>query len=43
MLDVNKVKYWYEHDLWSEKMVRAAVVKGKLTAENYKFITGNDY
>ena len=43
MFDVSKVKYWYEHDLWTEAMVRNAVIKGKLTAENYKEITGKLY
>ena len=43
MLDVNKVKYWYDHDMWSKKMVADAVKKNKLTAEQYKEITGEEY
>lgn len=43
MLDVNKVKYWYTNNLWTEVMVRNAVIKGKLTSENYKEITGKEY
>ena len=43
MLLVSKVKYWYECKLWTESMVRNAVLKGKLTDEDYKEITGKDY
>ena len=43
MLNVEKVKYWHEHDIWTKKMVVDAVKKGKLTEENYKEITGEEY
>ena len=43
MLDVNKVKKWYSFKFWSKPMVIDAVVKGKLTKEQYKEITGEDY
>ena len=42
-MDEVKVKRWYENGLWTEKMVRNAVVKKKLTPEQYERITGNKY
>ena len=38
-----KIKYYYDNGLWSNRKVRDAVVKGKITAEEYKLITGEDY
>lgn len=38
-----KIKEYYDNGLWSKLMVRNAVVKGKITAEQYKSITGEDY
>ena len=38
-----KIKYWYDHGLWSKAMVANAVVKGKLTDEQYEEITGEPY
>jgi uncharacterized XkdX family phage protein len=38
-----KIKKWYEEELWTKSMVRNAVKKGKITAEQYKEITGEDY
>ena len=38
-----KVKYYYKHELWSIDRVRNAVVKGWITAEQFKEITGEDY
>ena len=38
-----KIKKYYEAGLWSKVMVANAVVKGKITAEQYKEITGEDY
>ena len=43
MLDMNKVKYWYEHKMWTKKMVADAVKKEKITAADYKEITGEDF
>ena len=37
-----KVKTWYEKDLWTLDMVFAAVPK-MITADEYKEITGLDY
>lgn len=39
----DRIKKYYDADLWSKKMVGNAVVKGKITAEQYKKITGEDY
>ena len=43
MLDKTKVKQWYTWGLWTKDMVSNAVAKGKLTADDYKEITGKDY
>ena len=39
----NKVKSYYDRGLWSIERVREAVVKGWITSEEYKLITGEDY
>lgn len=39
----DKVKYYYDHGLWTIEQVRKAVEKGWITAEEYKDITGEDY
>ena len=38
-----KVKYYFDNGLWSIDRVRNAVVKGWITAEQFKEITGEDY
>ena len=38
-----KIKSYYDKGLWSKTMVKNAAVKGKITAEEYKLITGEDY
>lgn len=43
MLTFEKIKYYYDNNLWNIDMVKNAVVKGKITAEEYKLITGEDY
>lgn len=35
-----KIKKWYEQGLWTEEMVRNAVIKGKLTEDEYREIVG---
>ena len=35
-----KIKKWYEQGLWTAKMVRNAVIKGKLTEDEYREIVG---
>lgn len=37
------VKNFYDNRLWKEKRVRDAVVKGWISPENFKEITGEDY
>ena len=39
----NKVKKYYNENLWNKKMVKNAVVKKWITPEEYKEITGEDY
>lgn len=39
----DKVKDYYERGLWSKEMARNAVVKGKITTEEYEIITGESY
>lgn len=38
-----KIKDYYDKGLWNIEMVRNAVVKEKITAEEFKEITGEDY
>lgn len=33
-----KIKKWYEQGLWTAEMVRNAVIKGKLTEDEYREI-----
>ena len=39
----NKVKFYYDSGMWNIVMVRNAVVKAWITAEEFKTITGEDY
>lgn len=38
-----EIKEGYEWDIWKKKDVREAVEKGKITEEEYRMITGEDY
>ena len=38
-----KIKRYYDAGVWNRQMVRNAVVKGKITAEEYETITGEKY
>ena len=38
-----KVKGYFDNGLWSIERVRNAVVKGWITAEEFKAITGEEY
>ena len=38
-----KIKKWNKQGLWTAEMVRNAVEKGVITAEQFKEITGGDY
>jgi uncharacterized XkdX family phage protein len=38
-----KVKGYYEDGLWNKTMVKNAVKKGWITAEEYQIITGGPY
>jgi len=38
-----KIKLYYETGLWDIERVKNAVIKGKITAEQFKEITGQDY
>ena len=38
-----QIKYWYATGMWSIEKVADAVVKGWITAAEYKLITGEDY
>jgi uncharacterized XkdX family phage protein len=43
MLDFEKIKDYYSRNLWTKRMVKMAVVKGRITAGQYKEITGEEY
>ena len=39
-----KIKNWYERGVfWTKERVREAVEKGKITEDEYRYITGEDY
>lgn len=38
-----EIKEGYEWDIWKKEDVREAVEKGKITEEEYKEITSEDY
>ena len=38
-----KIKKWYEQGLWTIDMVRNAVVKGRITEDEFTEITGEEY
>lgn len=38
-----KIDKYYNNNLWTIGQVRIAVEKGKITVEEYKKITGEDY
>lgn len=38
-----QVKLYYDRGLWDIDKVRNAVVKGWITSEEFKLITGEDY
>ena len=39
----NKIKRYYDKGFWNIEMVKNAVVKGWITEEEYKEITGEEY
>ena len=39
----NLIKSYYSRGLWSDSMVRMAVRLNRISAEEYKDITGQDY
>lgn len=43
MLTFEKIKFYYDKGFWTKKMVGDAVKMGKVTAEEYKIITNEDY
>ena len=41
--DFEKIKQWYDKGIYKKTHVRIMVEKSKITAEEYKEITGEDY
>jgi len=39
----NRVKNYFDNNLWTVEMVKNAVVKGWITADEYEQITGEEY
>lgn len=42
-MDYETIKSYYDAGRWTTAMVRKAVEKNVITAEQYKSITGEDY
>ena len=42
-MNYEKIKEYYDNGFWNKEQVHKAVEKGKITAEQYKEITGEDY
>jgi uncharacterized XkdX family phage protein len=42
-MSYEKIKYNYDAGLWSKQMVKVAVRKGVISAEQYQEITGEAY
>lgn len=38
-----RIQGYYNDNLWTKEQVKMAVVKGKITEDEYKVITGEDY
>ena len=38
-----RIRNYYVQGLWTKRMVRNAVAKGRITQEQYRSITGEDY
>ena len=38
-----KIKKWYESGMWTKKQVRNAVIKGKITEDEFIEITGEAF
>lgn len=43
MLTFEKIKGYYDGGYWTKEQVATAVKYNKITAEQYKLITGEDY
>jgi len=45
MVDIRRIKKNYENCMvgWTEEFIRKMVVKGLITADQFKEITGKDY
>lgn len=43
MLGYDKIKDYYDRNLWTKEMVRNAVIMKKINEKEYKEITGEDY
>ena len=41
-MDIEKIKAYYPNE-WTKEMLRALVAKGRITADDYKTITGEAY
>ena len=39
----DKIKKYYDNDMWTKAMVRNAVIKGKITEAEYEAIVGEAY
>lgn len=42
-MSFERIKYYFDAGLWNKAMVKKAVIKGIITKEQYKEITGEAY
>ena len=42
-MSYERIKYYFEADLWNKQMVKMAVRKGVITKDQYEKITGEDH
>lgn len=42
-MNFEKIKYYYENQLWNKPMVKIAVKKGIITSLEYFLIVGEEY
>lgn len=42
-IDIFMIKQYYDDELWNENQIKALVDIGRISADDFKIITGKDY